>query len=182
MSWLAEGLIRYTHILHARVSSGRLRRLALQLWIAFAFVSPTHACMGGERGTTARMRLSGQICCNCKRNRPPPHPGRERWCETCRPVTHRVYMCFFLHMGWHIQFSEPDLKTTLPRELTFNTPAKIRHMYDLYGAERKLEDRQALDYAIENGRGAIWLHLNSVQYMQHSSKEDRPCQNRSRSR
>jgi hypothetical protein len=73
-------------------------------------------------------------------------------------------MNFFLRDGWNIQFSESDLKTVLPRKLTFSTAAKIRHMHDLYGVEKKLEDKQALDYAIECGRGAIWLHLTSDQY------------------
>ncbi len=46
----------------------------------FAYYSP----MGGERGTTARMRLAGKICCNCK---VPvdlgPWSGGERYCGRC---------------------------------------------------------------------------------------------------
>ena len=106
----------------------------------FAQISP----MGGERGWTARQRLTGQICCSCKRSLYPPYSGRESYCSTCRPQTHRIYMHFFLRDGWHIQFSELDLKTVLPRKLTFSTPAKIRHMHDLYGAKRSSRTNRPL--------------------------------------
>ena len=49
-------------------------------------------------------------------------------------------------------------------KLTFRDAAKIRELFDRFAAEKKLEDRQALDYAIENGRGSIWLNLTDDQY------------------
>ena len=49
-------------------------------------------------------------------------------------------------------------------KLTFRYAAKIRELFDRFAAEKKLEDRQALDYAIENGRGSIWLNLTDDQY------------------
>ena len=33
--------------------------------------------------------------------------------------SHRVYMSFFRRQGWQVQFLEADLKTPLPRKLTF---------------------------------------------------------------
>ncbi|RZU35472.1 hypothetical protein [Edaphobacter modestus] len=74
-------------------------------------------------------------------------------------------MHFMLRDGWYCQFLEADLKTSLPRTFTFRTAAKIREMHDRFGADKKLEDRQALDYAIETGRGSIWLNLTEEQYI-----------------
>lgn len=81
-----------------------------------------------------------------------------------KPSTHRVYMYFFLRQGWHIQFSEPDLKTSLPLRLTFATPDKIVEIHERWGASRLLEDRSALEHAIQQGRGACWLRLSAEQY------------------
>jgi hypothetical protein len=77
---------------------------------------------------------------------------------------HRVYMFFMLHEGWNCQFLKPDLKTPLPRKLTFNSLDKIREMHERFGADRKLEDKAALEYAINTGRGSIWLSLTQEQY------------------
>jgi hypothetical protein len=70
-----------------------------------------------------------------------------------------------LRDGWYCQFLEADLRTALPTKLTFRSPAKIRELYDRFAADKKLEDRQALEYAIENGRGSIWLTLTEAQYI-----------------
>jgi 2-hydroxychromene-2-carboxylate isomerase len=37
-------------------------------------------------------------------------------------------MYFFKRGGWQVQFLEADLKTSLPRKLTFTDPEKIREM------------------------------------------------------
>jgi hypothetical protein len=42
--------------------------------------------------------------------------------------SHQVYMYFFLRSGWQVQFTEADLKTPLPRKLTFTDPEKIREL------------------------------------------------------
>jgi hypothetical protein len=42
--------------------------------------------------------------------------------------SHRVYMTFFQREGWYVQFLEADLKTPLPRKLTFTDPEKIREL------------------------------------------------------
>jgi len=73
-------------------------------------------------------------------------------------------MYFMLCRGWQCHFLEPDLETSLPRTFTVRDAAKIRELFDRFAAEKKLEDRQALDYAIENGRGSIWLNLTDDQY------------------
>jgi hypothetical protein len=67
--------------------------------------------------------------------------------------------------GWFCQFLEPDLKTALPRKLTFASPGKIREMYDRFGIDKKLEDRSALEYGITTTRrGSVWLSLTHEQY------------------
>jgi len=81
-----------------------------------------------------------------------------------QPRLHRVYMFFMLNRGWYCQFLEPDLKTPLPRKLTLNSPDKIREIHVRFGADRKLEDKSALEYAINTGRGSIWLSLTDQQY------------------
>jgi hypothetical protein len=37
-------------------------------------------------------------------------------------------MYFFLRSGWQVQFLQPDLKTPLPRKLTFKVPEKLREL------------------------------------------------------
>jgi hypothetical protein len=81
-----------------------------------------------------------------------------------RASRRRVYMHFMLTNGWYCQFLEEDLKTPLPRKLTFAGPEKIREMYDRFGIDKKLEDRSALEYGINIGRGSVWLSLTSDQY------------------
>jgi hypothetical protein len=78
---------------------------------------------------------------------------------------------FFMHrQGWYCQFLEEDLKTPLPRKLTLQDPAKLIEMAEHGGYRLNLEGRQALDNAIENGRGGIWLELNEDQYRKLQSR------------
>jgi len=66
--------------------------------------------------------------------------------------------------GWRCSFLEEDLKTTLPRKLTFRDPAKIIELVERCGGFKNLEERQALDHGIEIGRGGVWLNLTAEQY------------------
>jgi hypothetical protein len=78
--------------------------------------------------------------------------------------SHQVYMYFFLRSGWQVQFLEPDLKTPLPRKLTFADPEKIRVLARRGEALGSSESRQMLEYAISVGRGGIYLKLTPEQY------------------
>jgi hypothetical protein len=78
--------------------------------------------------------------------------------------TRKVYLYFMLCKGWQCQFIEADLKTPLPRTLTFQTPDKVIELAKRGGALTDLASRQALDYAIQLGRGSVWLHLTPEQY------------------
>jgi hypothetical protein len=78
--------------------------------------------------------------------------------------SHRVYMYFFKRGGWQIQFTEGDLKTPLPRKLTFTDPEKIRELARRGEACGTSEARQMLELAIEQGRGGVYLKLTPEQY------------------
>jgi hypothetical protein len=130
-------------------------------------ISVYNSGMGGERSSTTRMRLAGKICCNCKVSLPQPHSPGEHFCARCaasRTPRHRVYMSFMHREGWHCQFLEEDLKTSLPRKVTLDTPAKLIEMAKRGGSNLNLETRQALDHGIEIGRGGVWLDLTEDQY------------------
>jgi hypothetical protein len=73
-------------------------------------------------------------------------------------------MFFMARQGWHCQFMEEDLKTPLPRRLTFEDPAKIFETAERGGYKLTLENRQSIERAIEMGRGSIWLDLTAEQY------------------
>jgi hypothetical protein len=78
--------------------------------------------------------------------------------------SHQVYMYFFKRGGWEVQFLEPDLKTPLPRKLTFTDPQKIRELAKRGGAWRDSDSQQILEHAIEAGRGGVYLRLTPEQY------------------
>jgi len=118
--------------------------------------------MGGERSSTVRQRLAGEICGICKRPLPAPHTPGEKRCANCR--RHRVYMSFMLRQGWHCQFLEEDLKTPLPRRVVLDDTQKLFEMAERGGCRLNLEARQAINHAIEIGRGGVWLELTEEQY------------------
>jgi hypothetical protein len=68
---------------------------------------------------------------------------------------HQVYMYFFKRGGWEIQFLEPDLKTPLPRKLTFTDPEKIRELARRGEAWGTSEARQVLEHAIDTGEAGF---------------------------
>jgi hypothetical protein len=123
--------------------------------------------MGGERGSTARARLAGEICCWCKKHLGAPERPGERSCENCGPAhapRRRVYMCFMQRQGWYCQFLEADLKTSLPRKLNLDGSEKLIEMAKRGGGTPNLEADQMLRYGIQMGRGGVWLSLTEEQY------------------
>jgi hypothetical protein len=78
---------------------------------------------------------------------------------------HRVYCTFFCRGGWHVQFTSSDLKTPLPRRLTFADPEKIRQLARKGEALGDSESRQMLEAGIAVGRGGFYLRLTHEQYM-----------------
>jgi hypothetical protein len=63
-----------------------------------------------------------------------------------------------------VQFCEQDLKAPLPRTLTFQGREKIRELGCRGEAWGTSEARQLLEYAIEVGRGGMYLRLTPGQY------------------
>jgi hypothetical protein len=86
--------------------------------------------------------------------------------------SHRVYMSFFSRAGWQVQFLEADLKTPLPMKLTFTDPQKIRELARRGEALGTSEARQMLEYAIEVGRGGMYLNLMVGQYARLKRSSD----------
>lgn len=78
--------------------------------------------------------------------------------------SHRVYCYFFFRQGWQVQFTEADLKTPLPKKLTFADADKIRELARRGEAMGTSEARQMLENAIENGRGGVYLKLTPEQH------------------
>jgi hypothetical protein len=74
-------------------------------------------------------------------------------------------MSFMHREGWYCQFLGEDLKTSLPRKLTIDDPAKLIEMVERGGGVPNLEAGQSLRYAIELGRGGVWLKLTEEQYL-----------------
>jgi hypothetical protein len=59
---------------------------------------------------------------------------------------------------------EVDLKTPLPRQFTFQHADKPRELARRGEALGTLEQKQALEDAIEMGRGGLYLRLTPAQY------------------
>ncbi len=78
--------------------------------------------------------------------------------------SHRVFMTFFYRAGWQVQFVEADFKTALPRTFTFSDPEKIRELARRGEAWSDSESRQMLEFAIESGRGGVYLRLTPDEY------------------
>lgn len=73
-------------------------------------------------------------------------------------------MGFFLRHTWHVHFLEADAKTPLRRQLNFADPQKIRDLVERTPTKLQSEQKQALEYAIEIGRGGLWIEVTAAQY------------------
>jgi len=75
-------------------------------------------------------------------------------------------MSFFSRAGWNVQFLEGALKTPLPRTFSFADPEKIREL------ARRGEAWGTSEYAIEQGRGGVYLHLTPLSQPSEEEKCD----------
>ena len=73
-------------------------------------------------------------------------------------------MYFSFRRGRQIQFLEADLKTPLPRKVTFPDAYKIRELARRGEALETSEAKQMLAHAIETGKGGVYLKLTLEQY------------------
>jgi len=77
---------------------------------------------------------------------------------------HRVYLSFQHRKGWHCQFLEEDLKTSLPRKLHFASSQKIIELVEHTGGFTDQDALSMVNQGIEMGRGGIFLKLTEEQY------------------
>ena len=137
-----------------------------------------HFAMGGERSSTTRMRLAGKICCLCGRHLDAMlwQPPGERVCNSCEakrsptPKLHRIHMSFVLHERWHCTFLAEDLRTTIAPARTFSTSDSMLEMIRRGNGFRDLACRQAVDLAIQAGRGNVDLLLTPEQFAKLTGK------------
>ena len=122
--------------------------------------------MGGERGSTARMRLAGKACCFCRISLPAPYPARERACSRCeeQKTVRLVYMRFERCMGWRVTFRDLEDTSRQFREITFADSGKIETLIARTATRMVLEDRQALGNGLHAGLGAVHLTVTQDQY------------------
>lgn len=143
--------------LPVRIGTTRIQSL---FHFIFAYYSP----MGGGSGSTARMRLSGEICCSCSNRLTPPHTGRETYCDKCKPSQKVVYAAFERRSGWHVVFFDSYSQRRLGRELLLQDDERVYELAERGHALRDLADKQALEAAIRGGKGGLFLRLTNEQY------------------
>jgi hypothetical protein len=119
--------------------------------------------MGGERGSTTRMRLNGEICCACKVGLPRPHTPGERYCARCKPPLQVVYVAFEKKVSWHLVISDSNSHRRLCT-LVFADDDKIVELVKRSGGLTNLESKQTLERGINSGRGGVFLKLTPDQY------------------
>lgn len=113
--------------------------------------------MRGERGSTARQRIAGKICCNCRRLLTPNGRVGERYCETCGPRL-AVLMRFEEFKGeWIVNFSEGN--RGVGRTRVIRSDASILEM-----VKRGRGDLAATQEGLRERRGVVTLSLNAEQY------------------
>jgi len=73
-------------------------------------------------------------------------------------------MSFMLRQQWACAFLEEDLKTPLPRKVSFSAPRRMLEFAERGGCVLRLEDRQAFEHGLSIGRGGLLLNLTTEQY------------------
>jgi hypothetical protein len=76
----------------------------------------------------------------------------------------RVYLSFQPRKGWHCQFLQQDLKTSLPRKLNFASAEKVIELVERAGGFTEEDSRSIVNHGIETGRGGIFLMPTEGQY------------------
>ena len=82
----------------------------------------------------------------------------------------RVYLSFFVKTGagnreeWVLQFMPPTLDRALGRLRIVRSAQAVRDLIARTPTVLSLADRQALDTALELGRGGLFLHITADQY------------------
>ena len=82
-------------------------------------------------------------------------------------------MHFVFREGWYCQFLDEDMKTPLPRTLSFADDQKIWEMAKRGGFTLNIAGRKELEAALRKGVGGIWLDLRPDQYAKLRSTDRR---------
>ena len=109
------------------------------------------------------MRSNSEICCACKKFLPRSHAPGEKYCDHCKPPLKGVYVAFERKVSWHVVFSDSHTHKRL-RSLVFQDESKLYEMAKRGGALTNLEAKQAIELAIANGKGGLFLQLAPEQY------------------
>jgi hypothetical protein len=103
-------------------------------------------------------------------------PPGERVCDSCEaqrspiPKLRRIHMSFVLHERWHCTFLAEDLRTPIAPARTFSKPDSMLEMIRRGNGLRDLACRQAVDLAIQAGRGNVDLLLTPEQFAKLTGK------------
>ena len=73
-------------------------------------------------------------------------------------------MNFFFRGGSVVNFLEPDCKTPIGQSAPLRYEELLRATIAAGGGAKEMEDVNVLDYAISQGRRAVWLDLTEAQY------------------
>lgn len=112
-----------------------------------------------------RQKLADKICAICSNPIDLGNwPSGERRCDRCGG-THRVYLTFFERGdGWVCSFVETDLKTPIGRIRQFGSADKLLDLIGRTPTRFDLAGKQALEHALAQGRGGLFLQLTEDQY------------------
>ena len=103
-------------------------------------------------------------------------PPGERVCDSCEakrspiPKLRRIHVSFVLHERWHCTFLAEDLRTPIAPARTFSKPDSMLEMIRRGNGLRDLACRQAVDLAIQAGRGNVDLLLTPEQFAKLTGK------------
>ena len=75
-----------------------------------------------------------------------------------------MYAAFERLMGWRVVFFDSASKRRLPRELLLEQDDKLYELAQRGRALGNLADKQALETAIQRGKGGLFLKLTDEQY------------------
>ena len=117
-----------------------------------------------QREHIHREKEAGRICAQFERVlNPPQRPGQRR-CALCEPRMH-VQMCFERRpLYWHVSFRPGEFPLGHAPDVSIRGPGKVRDLYERFGVRHMLEDKQAFEGGVRNGKDIVELALGEEQY------------------
>ena len=79
-------------------------------------------------------------------------------------IVHKVHFAFWLHEGvWCYQFTGDGVRKVGPLRKTYHSE-KLRGLAERGGGLPNLEANLMFDYAVQSGKGGMYLKLTDAQY------------------